>query len=176
MGKSLPYGRWRLDAYKGFKTGAGLYAIHLGHEGRRLLNDTETPFNRNVYRVYTTLTATDVAVRGPYASLTAEYNWSPRSVADVTRYAAVKAVNSGIFTWGGAIGFERSIVRAEAGTYFQRYEYVYYENVSEQADVRAFYGDVRVRLRDWLSARVRYSYEVFDREVHTVTFGLTQAY
>jgi hypothetical protein len=64
----------------------------------------------------------------------------------------------------------------EVGSDFQRYQYIYYLSPEELTDVREFYGDIRVRLLSWLTARARYSYEIFDRRLHTVTVSLAQAY
>ena len=62
------------------------------------------------------------------------------------------------------------------GTAYYRYQYVYYQSPEELADVREFYGDVKVNVLHWLAVRARYSYQIFDRNLHTVTVSLVEAY
>jgi hypothetical protein len=166
LGTSLPYARWRLEGWKGLATTAGVFALHLGYEGRNLLRDDETPFNRNVSRLYALLNATDVGIKGPFFSVLFE-----RNSAGFNLFGG-----QGIWAAGGSAGWDRGALRTEAGTYYQRFAYVYYRDVEELADVRVFFGDARLRIRDWISARARYQYEVFDRELHTLIVGLTQAW
>ncbi|MBI5524900.1 MAG: hypothetical protein HY897_01055 [Deltaproteobacteria bacterium] len=166
LGESLPFARWRLDLFKGFSTSAGTYTLHIGYEGRNLLRDDETVFNRNTSRLYSLFTAADVGIKGPFAGLLFE-----RNSAGLDLFGG-----QGIWAVGGSAGWDRGILRAEAGTYYQRFAYVYYQDVEELADVRVFFGDVRLRIREWISARTRYQYEAFDRELHTLIVGLTQAW
>jgi hypothetical protein len=163
LGESLPHVRARLDGFKGFAAGAaGDYAIHLGGDFRQLLSGDEGPFNRNLTRGYLLFSAAKIGGTGLFASL----------VGEIDRVDGGK----GLWTVGGALGWDHKPLRVEVGSDFQRYQYIYYLSPEELTDVREFYGDIRVRLLSWLTARARYSYEIFDRRLHTVTVSLAQAY
>ena len=164
LGASKPHLKARLDLFKGFSGKAGEYAIHLGGDARVLFNSADdSPFNRNLLRAYLLLSAQKIGGTGLFASVTGEYD-------------AVSFGDKGVFEVGGAVGWDQKPVRAEVGTAYLRYQYRYYALPEEIADVREIYADVKVRLVSWLSVRARYSYEIFDRRLHTVTVSLSQAY
>jgi len=162
LGTSSPHLKVHADAYKGFSGGAGEYAIHLGGDVRQLINADESPFNRNLLRGYLMVTAAKIGGTGLFASLTGEIDQVPDG--------------KGLATIGGALGWDQKPVRVELGSAYQRWQYVYFQSPQEIADEREFYGDVKVRVLSWLAIRARYSYEIFDRRLHTVTVSLTEAY
>jgi len=165
LGKSLPFAKFHLDAWKGYQTCWGLYAIHLGYEGRQLIDHDAEPFNRNFGRAYVLLTGSDLGVKGPFVSLVFE-RWgdSPALTGD------------GLWTVGGSAGYDHPYVRLEAGTNYQRWKYDYYRDLNERADVQTVFVDAKGKLLGWLSLFTRYEFERFDRDVHTVVVGLSQNY
>lgn len=164
LGRSLPHARARLDAWKGYETPAGAFSVHLGGDARQLMGDAETLFNRNFVRAYALGTATDLGGTGLYLSATLEY--------DRVRLDAPK----GSFTAAGSAGWKRPEVRAEVGTYFQSWQYVYYQQPEEVADVRGYYAEARWSVWRSISARARYSYEIFDRRLQTFTVSVSEAF
>jgi hypothetical protein len=164
LGRSLPFARWRADVFRLFATRAGLLEAHLGYEGRGLLRDPETAFNRNVSRLFALASAHDLVAKGVFASV-----WLDRAGArDLIR-------GQGLWAVSGAAGYERGRFRAEAGTQYHRYQYVYFRSPEEIARVRVFYGEARAGLGPMLWLRARYTHEIFDRVLDTfiVTFGQT---
>ncbi len=166
LGPSLPHARWRLDASRVFPLKQGSWEAHLGWNGRRLLYDSETPFNRNTARVYLLAAVRDVGLTG----LTAQ-----ASVERLTD-SAIPLVGRGIFTVNASAAYTQGRVRGELGTQYYRYQYNYYRDVEEVADVRAVFAEVRVKALDWLSVRAHYQVEFFDRTRHTFTASLAQTY
>ncbi|MBI5544182.1 MAG: hypothetical protein HY901_09855 [Deltaproteobacteria bacterium] len=163
LGQSKPHLKARVSLFKNFATSsAGTYSINLGGDARQLIGGAEeSAFNRNLLRGYLLLSAQRVGGTGLFAQATGEID----RVAD----------GKGSFALGGALGWDQKPVRAEVGTAWYRYKYVYYQSPEEISDVRELYGDVNVKVLDWLALRARYSYEVFDRKLHTVTFSITEA-
>lgn len=168
LGKSLPNTRWKADIYKDFLTSAGDYALHLGWAGRAVLEGEEGPFNRNFGTLYFLASATDIGIKGPFVSVLAE--------AHFTGMTPEFDGSEGFLTVGGSAGYEDKGLKAEAGTYYQRYKYQYYRQAEEISDVRTIFGSVGIKLTDWLKAQVRYEYDQFDWDVHSVYFSLTQSY
>ena len=167
LGESRPHLKARVDLFKNFTTPAGLYGIHLGGDARQLIDAEESAFNRNLLRGYLLLSAQKIAGTGLYLSALGEINRIPNPAS---------GTDEALWAVGGALGFDKKPFKAEVGSAFHRYDYVYYQSPEERADVREFYGDVKVKVLDWLALRGRYSYEVFDRTIHTVTVSLTEAY
>lgn len=162
LGESKPHMKARLNVFKDFETGAGDFSINLGADGRQVLEGGESRFNRNFLRGYLLLSARRIAGTGLFAS----------AIGEIHRLKAGK----GLLTAGGALGWDQKPLRAEVGTAWQRYEYVYYQTPEERSDVRSIYGDVRVDVLQWLALRARYSYEIFDRRLHTVTASVAQTF
>ncbi len=162
LGPSKPHLKARLDAFKAFPTSAGEFALHLGGSVRQLLEGEEEAFNRNLLRVYLLASAQRIAGTGLFANAVGQWDRS--------------GGGRGAVSAGGALGWDQRPLRAELGTAYHRYQYVYYQSPEELADVREFYGDVRVKVLDWLSVRARYSYQIFDRNLHTLTVSLVEAY
>jgi hypothetical protein len=164
LGSSKPHLKARVDLFKGFTSNAGEYAIHLGGDARALFNSADdSAFNRNLLRAYLLVSAQKIGGTGLFASVTGEYD-------------SVSSVDKGVFAVGGSLGWDQKPVRAEVGTAYLRYQYRYYALPEEIADVREIYADVKVRVVSWLALRARYSFEIFDRRLHTVTVSLSQAY
>lgn len=168
LGSSLPHARWKLDLYKvlTLTRGGGRLEAHLGYAGRQLLDGEETPFNRNVARLYGLLGAYDLGLKGLFVQVSLD------RVSD----HAFPVLGKGLFAVNAALGYERDWLRVEAGTQYHRWQYSYYQDVEELADVRVYFLEARVRPLSWLALRARYSAETFDRVLHTVTVGLTQTY
>ena len=167
MGQSQPNLRWKADLYKNFDTRKGDYAVHAGWSGRTVLEDEEGPFNRDFGRLYLVAAASDIGVKGPFVSLAFDAHFTGLSP---------EFDGEGFLTAGGSAGYKNKKLKAEAGTYYQRYKYRYYQQVDEIADVRTYFGSVSYKLTDWLKAKVKYEYEQFDWDVHTVIFSLAQHY
>ncbi len=167
LGESKPHLKLRVDLYKHFATSLGDYGVHLGGNWRQVLyGEDEGAFNRNLLRAYLILSAQRIAGTGLYVSAIGEMDRARDPVS--TRLET-------LWTAGGAIGWDQKPVKAEIGTNYYAWRYVYYQSPEERADVREFYGDVKVNVLKWLALRARYSYEVFDRTIHTVTVGVSEA-
>lgn len=165
LGRSRPYTRANLDVFKDFDTDLGTYTLHAGWGQRLLLDGGPGPFNRNYGRFYLMAEATDLFVKGLYASATAEYDFAGRWDAD-----------TGLLTAGGSVGYRNDALRVEGGTYYQRVKYDYFLDVREVSDVRTVYASARWKPVDWLGLRARYELEVYDRTVHTLNFSLSQSF
>jgi hypothetical protein len=164
LGPSLPHARWRLDASRVFTRPTGAFEAHLGWTGRQLLHDVETAFNRNTGRVYLLGAARDVGVRGLSAQVSLE------RLTDTV----IPFVGRGLFTVNASAAYLTGPLSAEAGVQYYRYQYVYYRDVEELADVRVVFGAVRLKLR-WLSVRAAYQLELFDRARNTFTVSLAES-
>lgn len=166
LGASLPHTRWGMDLWKSFATSAGDYGIHAGWTGRANHEDATT-FNRDYGKLYLLLEASNIFTRGPFVSLSVENHF-----ADLTPTFD----EEGLLTAGGTAGYKNQLLRVEAGTYYQRFKYDYYDDVQEYENVRTFYGSFGVKPLNWLNIRARYTLEQLDRDLHTVLFTLTQSY
>lgn len=168
LGESLPHLRTRVDVWKAFPTHAGTFTLHVGWAGRMLLGDDPTRFNRDYGRVYLLFEARDLGVKGPFVTLAGEYHYT---------LEADELPSDDLFTVGGSAGYASHMVRAEVGTYYQRFKYEYFRDAREVEDVRTVFAAVQYRPLRWLSLRARYEYEQsFARDWHTVTFALAQTY
>ena len=163
LGPSLPHFKGSLDAWKDFDASAGDFSAHLGGQLRQLISDAETPFNRNLLRGYLLLSGAKLGGTEIYVTLNGEYDRDGLHGTD------------GTLTGTGSIGWAHKSVRLEAGTYFQRWRYVYFAQPEELANVRGYYVDASFKYR-WLTVRGRYSYEIFDRILQTFTASLSQAF
>ncbi|MGI5863511.1 MAG: hypothetical protein ACOX6T_15855 [Myxococcales bacterium] len=167
LGRSLPHTRWRADLWKGHSGQSLRWEAHLGYEGRRLLHDEESAFNRNTAHMYLLAAVSDIeALPGLSASVSLE-----RVGADASPFSG-----EGEWAVGGGLRYELGALRAEVGSQYHRYRYLYYRDLEELADVRAFYGDLQYKATEWLAVRGRYSAEVFDRTLHTFVVSLAQGY
>jgi hypothetical protein len=167
LGESLPYLRLGGQVWKNFTTRVGLYGIHLGINERLLTQNDPTRFNRNYGRVYALLQADDIVTKGPFASVVFEYHYTH--------------LNAGLpenaqFAVGGSVGYDKKPVKITAGSYYYLYKYDYYATVTEEADVRTYFGEFRYTPLKWLSVGLRYEFEQFDRDIHTVMLRLSQTY
>lgn len=167
LGKSTPHSRWLVDLWKEIKLGRGELALHVGWNGRILLEGEETPFNRNFARFYLLAEITDLLINGPFVSVSGEYH-----------YDSVIPGESGEkeITTGGAAGYHSDMFRVEAGTYYQRFKYTFFRDANETADVRTWYAALSLKPLHWLTLKARYEFEQFDWDVHTVTISAVQAF
>jgi len=164
LGNSLPHLRARLEAWKDFRLGAqGSFALAIGSRFRQLLSDQPTRFNRNMNVMYARGDLNDLPWRGAYASISAEWNL-PTQPADSTRF----------FTVGGAAGYLSWALRAEAGTYYQRFKINYYRDVEELADARTVFAMASYRVLPPLEVRARYVLEIVDRTIHSLYLTLRE--
>ena len=166
LGPSLPHARWRLDASRVFALARGAVEVHLGWTGRALLRDAETAFNHTSNRLYLSGGVRDVGLPGLSAQV---------SLERLTN-TAVPFVGKGLFTVNAAAAYERALVRGEVGVQYYQYQYTYFRDVEELANVRVVFAELRVKPLPWLSVRALYQLELFDRTRHTFTFSLAQVY
>lgn len=167
LGQSLPHIKLNVDLWKAFTTDMGTYTLHGGWGGRLLTVDQATEFNRDYGRAYLWFQAVDIGVAGPFASLVGDFNYT---------HKATHLDRENAFSIGGSVGWDKEPLKAEIGTYYQRYKYTYYADVNELENVRTYFGEVAYRPLKWLSAGLRYEFEVYDRQVHTAMLTLTQRY
>jgi hypothetical protein len=167
LGESLPHLRWRLDLFKEFDTAVGTYGIHAGWNGRNILEGDEGPFNRNMGKAYLQFTANDIGTKGPFLALAAEAHFT---------YEGSALTGDWIAAVGGSAGWDSKKFRAEIGSYYQAYKYDYYVDLREVADVRSYFASVSYKPLDWLGLKARYEFEQSDRDLHTVTFTVSQMY
>ncbi len=167
LGESLPHTRWEAAVWKAFPAGkAGTYTIEAGWN-HRAVHVSETEFNRDHGKAYFMFTAEDFGVVGPFVQAAVEAHFA-KITGDVG--------DEGLITAGGAVGYKNRFIRAEAGTWYQRFKYNYYRDVQEIDDVRTVFTSVTWKALDWLSVRARYQYEnLEDRDMHTVFLTLTQS-
>lgn len=166
LGESLPNLKWRLDLWKVWATRVGDYGLHLGWNARELLEGEEGPFNRNVGRIYLAADARDIGVEGPFFGVSMEAHYTR---ADAFSDDLILAI-------GGSAGWDDRVVRAEVGTFYQRFKYDYFQEQNEVSDVRTWFVAVGYKPLDWLGVRARYEYEQVDRDYHTFTLALSQQY
>ncbi|MGC4121179.1 MAG: hypothetical protein QM765_42700 [Myxococcales bacterium] len=171
LGESKPHLKARVDLYKNFSTQAGNYGVHLGGDVRQLLDAEESAFNRNLLRGYAILSAQKVAGTGLYLSAIGEFD----SFSYPNQATGGAGSSEEMFSVGGAIGWDQKPVKVELGTNYYAFRYVYFQSPEERANVREFYLDAKVNVLKWLSLRGRYSYEVFDRTIHTATISIAEA-
>jgi len=166
LGASLPHTHLEAALWKAFPAGsAGTYTMEAGWH-HRAVHENETEFNRNHGKTYFLFTAEDFGVEGPFIQAAVEAHFEK-----LEHFG-----DEGLVTAGGAAGYKTRTLRAEAGTWYQRFKYDYYRDVKEIEDVRTVFGAVTWKALDWLSVRARYEYEnLEDRDMHTVLFSLTQS-
>jgi hypothetical protein len=167
LGSSLPHLKARLDVWKSFTTDFGVYSLHAGWDGRVLLGEEPTRFNRDYGRAYLLLHAADIGIKGPFASFSTSYHYT---------HKAVDTTADDLVTVGGSAGWATELWQAEVGTDYQRFKIDYFRDAREVEDVRTVFAQVKVRPIKWFGARVRYAYEKADRDLHQVTLTLTQTY
>jgi len=113
------------------------------------------------------LDANDLGFMGFFLSGVIEYNY--------TFWNAGFGPNS-LIVLGGSIGYEQKSIKATMGSYYYRYQYDYYVDVREVADVRSYFGELRYDPFRWLSGRLSYRFEQFDRNIHTVTVSVVERF
>ena len=167
LGTSLPHMRAKLDLWKSFTTTkAGIYSFHLGWNNRTLLNKNEpTIFNRNLNNVYLWAEARDMGLKGLFVTLAVDYNLTqgPKTEGDQMGFSA-----------GGSLGWKGSVFQGELGTYYQLFKYNYYLDVEELENVRTYFVKLKYKPLSWLSIKVRYEFEQFDRNLHNMFISLQQ--
>ncbi len=166
LGESLPYLRFRADAWKTLTTDNGVFGVHMGFDGRWLIQGyDEEVFNRNFGKAYVLADLVDIGIKGPFLTFSFErWGVGPSFESD------------GLWTVGGSGGYDGDKLRVEGGTYYNRYRYQYYQVVEERNDVRTVFADLRVKPVAWLTLAGSYEFERFDRDLHTVTVGLTEKF
>jgi len=167
LGESLAHMRWTLDLFKQLSLRSALLGFHLGWAGRMRLAGEEAVFNHNQARVYGLIEGSDLIWKGFSAGISCDDFYSP------TRGAFAQ---DSFLAVGGFVRYEQARIRFEVATSFQRYRYVYYRDVSELSDVRTVSGEFGVKLLSWVDLKLRYEFERFDRDVHTLTVALTQSH
>jgi len=168
LGPSLPNVRWSADAWKGFEAPFASLSLLAGWQGRTLVEGDELPFNRDFGKAYLIAGAKEVGGTAIFLQAAVESHFSGISPLGFQ--------DEGTLAAGGSAGWERQGSGFEAGTFYSRYKYRYYEDVEEMADVRTYYGQLQYTALSWLSAKARYELERFDWDVHTVAFSITATY
>jgi hypothetical protein len=164
LGPSLPNLRTRLEVWKEFGLGqAATLNLRAGWRMRQLLSGAEGPFNRNFGGVYLQTELNDLAVKGLFAVGVLEWNYVPWSLT-----------NDSFLALGGSAGYSTRKVKAEAGTYYQRWKVNYYRDVEELQDARTIYSSAGFRALPWLEVRARYTLEIVDRYIHSAFFSLRE--
>jgi hypothetical protein len=167
LGESLPYLRLNVDIWKKIETGFGVYGAELGWQQRIVIDHRPTQFNRSFGRTYLQLEADDIGFQGTFLNCVIEYNytfWNP-GFADNTLIAI-----------GGSVGYDKKPIKATIGSYYYRYKYDYYIDIREYADVRSYFGEIRYDPYKWLSGRLSYTFEQFDRNIHVVTLTVVETF
>jgi hypothetical protein len=165
LGESLPYLRWNVAIWKKVATGFADLGADLGWQQRIVTEHRSTLFNRSFGRTYLQLEASDIGFQGPFLNGVIEYNytfWNP------------EFTHNSLVALGGSMGYDRKPFRATIGTYYYRYKYEYYVDVKELADVRSYFAEFRCDPFKWLSGRLSYTFEQFDRNIHTVTLSVVE--
>lgn len=161
LGPSLPYARYLFEAWKELELGGeALWSLHAGWRGRQLISDDPQPFNRNSGGIYLHTRFDDFLLRGLFVGATAEYDFVPGSTDE-----------SSFVILGGSTGYRGSTLKAEVGTYYQRFKVNYYQRAEELEDARSVFASAAYRLADWLEVGGRYELEVIDRYLES--FSLT---
>jgi hypothetical protein len=167
LGESLPYLRGGCRVWKKVTTGFGTYGADIGWQERMLTKGEPTQLNRSYGRAFLLLEAINIAIPGPFATLLVEYNYV-RKDSDLASNSLVAV--------GGSAGYERTPIKATVGSYYYRYRYDYYVNVRELENVRSYFGEVRYDPYKWLFVRLLYSFDQFDRDIHTVKLTVAETY
>ena len=164
LGPSLPNLRTRLEVWKEIALGQ-LTTLNLraGWRVRQLLRGAESPFNRNFGGIYFQTEVNDLAVKGLFATGILEWNYVPWSLT-----------RDSFLAIGGSAGYSTRKVKAEAGTFYQRWKVNYYRDVQELQDARTVYGSAGVRPLPWLEVRARYTLEIVDRYIHSAFLSLRE--
>jgi hypothetical protein len=165
LGESRPFARGGLDLSRTFLSGAGVFGVQAGWQGRVVLSGAEGPFNRSFGRAFAVASVTRLAGTGLFASVTGER---------VGEDAALSG--NGLWAVDGAAGWERGGLRAELGSAYQRWQYIYYQTAEEVADVRSLWAEVRWRVTRAVSFRARASRDVSSSVLHTVFVGAAQSF
>ncbi len=156
LGASLPHVRGRAEVWKEFAAGGeGLLVVYLGGRLRALLRDEPTRYNRNAAAAYFRVEVRDVLTKGLFASALGE--WNAQSTG---------GFSDGFLTLGGSVGFASRKLKAETGTYFQRFKIAYYQDVEELQDVRTVFVVAGYRVVPRVEVRGRYVLELLDRQIH----------
>lgn len=166
LGPSLPFARYRFEAWKELGTGNDgepSWFLHLGWRGRQLLSDDPQPFNRNGAGIYLHARADDLIERGVFVGATGEYSYVPGSIDDGWRLAV-----------GGSAGYRGPALKTEVGTYWERYKINYYRKLEELESARSIYASAAYRVAAWLELRARYEMDIVDRYLETFTLALRQ--
>jgi hypothetical protein len=164
LGPSLPHVRLRLESWKELALAEETtLSLYLGWRMRQLIHGPEQTFNRNSGAVYFHTRLDGVAQKGLFIGGTAEWNYLPGSLGQEWWLAL-----------GGSAGYAGKAANTEIGTYFQRYKILYYQRVEELLDTRTVYGLVAYRVASWLELRVRYEFELLDRNLQSLFLSMRQ--
>lgn len=167
LGESLPYFRTKVNLWKKFATAVGVFGIDLGWQQRLVIDHRSTLFNRSFGRTYFQLEANDLGFQCLYLSGLIEYHYT---------FWNSDFPHNSLVALGGSVGYDRKPVKATIGTQYYRYKYDYYLDTREVADVRSYFGELRYDPFLWLSGRVSYAFEQFDRNIHTVTLSVVERF
>ena len=164
LGPSLPYARFRFEAWKEFELNdEALWSLHAGWRGRQLISDEEQPFNRNSGGLYLHSRIDDLLSRGLFLEGSAEWNYVPGSL------------NEGwLLALGGSAGYKGSALRTEVGTYYQRFKINYYQRAEELQRARSIFASAAYRITDWLEVSGRYELEIVDRYLESFYLSARQ--
>jgi len=164
LGPSLPYARFKFEAWKEFALDESTtWSVHAGWRGRQLLGVDEQPFNRNSGGIYLHTRIDDLIRKGIFIGGTAEWNYVPHSLRE-----------GWLLAFGGSAGYTDSIIKTEVGTYYQRFKINYYQQPEELFNSRTVYGSVAYRVATWLELRVRYEFEILDRYLQSCFLSARQ--
>jgi hypothetical protein len=164
LGPSLPYARFRFEAWKDLSVGEeAKLSFHLGWRQRQLIGKEEQAFNRNTGAVYLHARVDDFVQRGLFVGGTAEWNYVPATLRQ-----------EWLLAYGGSTGYAGETVKTELGTYFQQYKINYYQQAEELHNTRTVYGSVSYRVMDALEFRGRYEMDSFDRYLQTFYLSARQ--
>jgi hypothetical protein len=165
LGVSQPYARASLDLSRLWELGRVEVEAHLGWRLRRLLEGTETPFNRNLGGAWLLLVARDPGGTGLFATASLERIGSSASLDA-----------EGLWAAGGTLGWAGGSLWTEVGSNYQRYRYTYYASAEEQVGVRSFHAEARWSPWKPLAFRVLYLVDRADRTYQSLTLGAAQSF
>lgn len=166
LGPSLPFARYRFEAWKDVSVGRQAnWSFHVGWRGRRVMGAAEQPFNRNTAAIYFHTRLEDFLRKGLFVGGSLESIYLHR-VFDGERLLAL----------GGSTGFNGRLLKAELGTYFQQYKVIYYQSAEELQNTRTVYGSVTLALAEWLQVRGRYEIDIFDRYLESFFLSARQEF